>query len=367
MIYWFCLGTAAELIKIFPVIQEADNRKIEWYVLSTGQSGNNFLKQYKDFNLPESRLIKIQESNFDLSSSVMAFKWFFKTIFISKSRLLSTLKKVAGRSPKSSDLWFVHGDTLSTLVGSFYSKRLRIPSVHVEAGMRSHHLLSPFPEEISRRMVSKMTTYHMAPDENAKNNLINEGFVKNIIVTHGNTVMDTLILAIKKFNPIGLPLNPYALANIHRFENLNSEERWNKILAILLKANLKIPIVFVLMPNTAAKLNSDLRLKEKLIAANIKLVERLPFSHFVHLMNNAAFMLTDGGSNQQECYHLGKPCLILRDHTESIEGIGTCCVLSKFSDEIIDSFLEDPNKFRRDSIQVHKSATDYLFDAIPKC
>ncbi len=366
MVYWFCLGTAAELIKIFPVIQEADKRNIEWYVLSTGQSGINLLKQYKDFELPEKRLILLQEASRDLSSSMMALKWFFKSVLISKSFINKILEKHTGHIPQFCDLWFIHGDTLSTLLGGFYSKLLGIPAVHVEAGMRSHHILSPFPEEINRRIVSKLATYHMASDDNAKNNLLSEGITKNVTVTHGNTVMDTLTLAIKKFKPNGLPLTPYGIANIHRFENLNSEVRWNKIIEIIIKANLKIPIIFVLMPNTAAKLNNDLLLKEKLVMANIKLVERLPFSQFVHLMNNSDFMLTDGGSNQQECFHLGKPCLILRDHTESIEGIGSCCVLSKFSDEIIDSFLDNPQIFKLINSKEKKSATDYLFEAIPK-
>jgi UDP-N-acetylglucosamine 2-epimerase (non-hydrolysing) len=364
MKFWFCLGTAAELIKIFPIINEAQNRNIEWYVIATGQSGINFYKQYDDFQLPHANLIKFQITSKDLSNSQSALSWFFKSLLISKKRILNNIKTQIGIVPQQFDFWYIHGDTLSTLIGSIYGKRLSLQIVHIEAGMRSHHMFSPFPEEICRRIVSRLATFHMVPDQNAFNNLSREGIIKNVFVTHGNTVMDALNVCIDKFIPVDLPEGKYAIANFHRFENLNSEIRWNKIIETLLTASAKMHVIFVLMPNTEEKLKNDPALLAKLKQHNIHMVSRLPFSRFVHLMKNSEYMITDGGSNQQECFHLGKPCLILRENSESIEGIGSCCVLSKFDDQIINNFFEDPMRFKAEKNESQASATSYVFTSL---
>lgn len=362
MKFWFCIGTAAELIKMYPIIDEAENRKIDWFLISTGQSGINLWKQYKDFQLPENRVIRLQNTDRDLSNSKMALKWFFSSFFKSKKSLINTIKKQGLVSPNTGDYWFVHGDTLSSLLGSIYGKRLKLPIVHVEAGMRSHHIFSPFPEEINRRIVSRLACYHMAPDDNAAKNLTNEGIIKNVVVTNGNSVMDTLAVAVKRFKiPEDMPATRFALVNIHRFENLSSSYRWQKIIEIIIKTSKDIQVLFVLMPNTEMKLANEPETKNKLINANVQLLNRLPFSKFVHLMNSAEFMVTDGGSNQQECFHLGKPCLILRENTESIEGIGTCCVLSEFNEDKINDFLDNPQKYKRDRSQNVDRATDIIF------
>ena len=365
MKFWFCLGTAAELIKVYPIIDEAENRNIEWFIISTGQSGSNFVKQYQDFNLPENRLIKLQDTDKDLTNAKTALGWFCRSLFTTHKKILSLIQTKSVPLPTHNDFWFVHGDTLSTLVASLYGYRFKIPLVHIEAGLRSHNLLNPFPEEICRRIVSRLVSFHMPQDTRAERNLRCEGITQNIFVTNGNTVMDTLNLAVKN-NSREVGGTRYALVNIHRFENLSSEMRWRKIVDTIFKASQKITIVFVLMPNTETKIENDAKLKSKLIKANVQLVKRLPYSQFVHLLNGAEFVITDGGSNQEECFYLGKPCLILRDITERFEGLGGCCVLGKFKDAIINDFLADPSKFKSSSVLPQKRATDVVFESLIK-
>lgn len=362
MTFWFTLGTAAELIKIYPVIDQANSRGIDWRLLSTGQSGVNLWKQFEDFELPKDRALSLMATDTDLSGSLMALKWFLRAACRTRNGLREFLSAKAGKAPVSGDYWFVHGDTLSTLLGSIYGRKLKVPVVHVEAGMRSHDIWHPFPEEISRRIVSKLATYHMAPDENAAKNLRGENVTRNVVVTNGNTVMDALAVALQRVKPKDLPKGAYAVANIHRFENLTSAARWNKIIDVLTAAAKRIPIHLVMMPNTVEKLNEDRAARGRLEAAGITLRSRLPFSQFAHLMHNAKFMITDGGSNQQECFHLGLPCLILREKTESLEGIGTCCVLSRFNDDVIDGFLANPQKFRFEPPHVARRPTDIVFE-----
>jgi UDP-N-acetylglucosamine 2-epimerase (non-hydrolysing) len=362
--FWLSIGTAAELIKMLPILDEAERRGIDWYLLSTGQSGVNLWRQYADFALPERRIVRLLESDADLASSWVALKWFARAFFRPRHSLRRRLLRATGKAPAPGDFWFVHGDTLSTLLGALYARRLGIPVVHVEAGMRSHDIFSPFPEEISRRLVSRLATYHMAPDDHAAENLRREGIVDNVIVTGGNTVLDALAVALRRFPARDVPAGDYAVANIHRFENLNSPARWNKIIDVLVEAAKQIPIRLVMMPNTIAKLEEDRAARARLESAGITLSPRLPFSQFVHFMHGAKFMLTDGGSNQQECYHLGLPCLILREKTESIEGIGGCCVLSRMDDSIVREFLREPQKFRRDPPALNRRPTDIIYDAI---
>lgn len=364
MRFWFVLGTAAELIKMYPIIDEAQTRQIDWYLISTGQSGVNLWKQYTDFQFPENHVIKLLDSDTDLSSSAKALTWFTRAYLRSAKNLNSRLANITGTTPKSDDFWFVHGDTLSTLLGSVYGRRLNIPIVHVEAGMRSHDIWNPFPEEISRRIVSRLTKFHMAPDQNAANNLKNEGIAEHVTVTSGNTVLDALGVALKRFSPKDLPSGEYAVANIHRFENLSSTQRWHKIIDVLVETAQKIPLYLVMMPNTIEKLKQDHHSRERLDRAGVQRLKRLPFSQFVHFMHKAKFMVTDGGSNQQECFHLGLPCLILREKTESIEGIGSCCVLSQFDDKIIQDFLNNPVQFRREPPKIQLRPTDIIFNKL---
>lgn len=364
MTFWFCLGTAAELIKVYPLIIEAQKREIRWYVLSTGQSGINLRTQYLDFKLPTSAFLELTESKRDLTTTAMAFYWFAKSIFISSKRLKQKITSLSSTSIGRDDFWFVHGDTLSTLLGSIYGRKLNLKTVHIEAGMRSHNILNPFPEEICRKIVSQICSYHMAPDLFAKNNLTNEGINQNVYVTEGNTVIDSLDLVINQSHGEDIPTKPYALVNVHRFENLNSKHNWNLILNTIIETSRQLPVVFVLMPNTEAKIESDPELKNILLSNNIKLVKRIPFSKFVHLLNQSEFVLTDGGTNQEECFHIGKPCLILRTHTERTEGIGKCCVLSGLDVGVINNFLVDPNKFKNENFKKTLRPTDIVFESL---
>lgn len=364
MKFWFVIGTAAELIKMIPIIDEAESRGIDWYLISTGQSGLNLWAQYQDFGLPEKRIIHLIHSNSDLANSAMALKWLAKAVFRASSQLRSLMTSVAGRGPNTSDYWFVHGDTFSTLIGAIYGRRLKTRVVHVEAGLRSHDIFNPFPEEINRRLVSRLAHYHMAPDQNAADNLRRSGVKRNVTITAGNTVLDSLNVALRRYQAVDLPPGDYAVANIHRYENLSSEIRWQKILDVLIEAAEHIPVYLVTMPNTAAKLQVDENARRRLEAANVKILPRLPFSRFVHLMHKANFMITDGGSNQQECFHFGLPCLILREKTESLEGIGGCCVLSRFDDGLIQDFLKDPQMYRRDPPRNLRRPTDLVYASL---
>lgn len=361
MNHWFIVGTAAELIKLYPLINESEKRGIGWRILQTGQSSQNFLNQAEDFGIPNSHIIEVISNKDDLKNSFKALIWFIRALFV---RLAYIHRRVAeSNSPllNREDILFVHGDTLSTVIGSIYGRRLGMTIVHIEAGMRSHCWRSPFPEEVSRRFVSRLATIHMAPDENASSNLLAEGIKKNVFVTGGNTVVDALKLALRNTKTTN---QPYVLANIHRFENLHSSTHWNQIVDLLIDVSKDHKIILILMPNTIEFLNKDKKSSDRLLEAGIYMQNRLPFRQFAELLHGATFVLSDGGSNQQECHYIGKPCLVLRDVTESLEGLGGSCVLAKFDDEVIKNFITEYQRYVRPSAFPSKRPTDIIFERL---
>ena len=350
----FVLGTAAELIKIYPVIERARARGWDARVLSTGQAGENFMMQYRDFGLPADLLHPLLESRGDLDQSSKALRWFVRSLCISKKTLRS--KFLTGPDAFA----IVHGDTLSTLSGAWNARRAGLKVVHVEAGLRSPHLLNPFPEEITRRLVTRMADWHMAPDSHAANNLKAARAHGRIVNTEGNTLKDAVALIPIRMNHAGGTV----LVNVHRFENLNSPARWKKIVATVLRASQNRRVIFVMHPQTRHRLDRDRATRESLMQAGIELLERIPFSDFISRLKAADFLISDGGSNQEECSYLGKPCLLLRESTERREGLGGCCVLSRFDDRVIEAFLSDPTKFASSAAGAAPSPSDLILNAL---
>lgn len=351
----FICGTAAELIKIYPLIIEAEERKLPWQLLSTGQSPINLFKQYEDFRLPSDRILHASKGIADLSTSSQALRWFVKAWFQNPRSFV----------PDDTNVIIVHGDTLSTLVGSRWGRRLNLPVVHIEAGLRSGKLFSPFPEEITRRMVSRRASMHMAPDDLAAENLRKMGYLEGVFSTGGNTLADAVRLILQK-NPLKENTTPYVVANLHRYENLNSGWRWHFMLEVLAKVSRKRKIYFVMHPQTQHKLSKDPILREKLRGAGVVLEPRMPFTKFIQLVAQAEYVLSDGGSNQEECYYLGVPCLILRETTERAEGLHSTCLLSKFDKDLVDDFIADPSRWRRPPATPNWSPSGLVMDTLAR-
>jgi len=362
---WFIMGTAAELIKMYPVIDQAAKRKLDWYLWSTGQGSTNFWNQYDDFQLPRERAFTFDDKATDLHSSAQAMRWMGRNILYTPGGLRKVITKKIGFAPVKEDICFVHGDTFSTLLGAIHTRLLGCRLAHVEAGMRSGSIWSPFPEEINRRIVSRLTHFHFAPDENAAGHLREEKQKGEIVITGGNSVYDALLATLDKPRPSDLPRAPYIVANLHRFENLHTGEYWNKIVETTIRAAQRYPVYFVMHPPTEAKINADPVLKERLASSNVKLLGRQSYTRFVHLLAGAHHVLTDGGSNQTECAYLGIPCLIMRSKTELPEGLDKNCVLSEFKSDRIDRFLDNPDAFQRPKESLTQSPSQLVFENLP--
>lgn len=346
---WFSAGTAGELIKLYPLLRLATERGQPWWFLSTGQSGVGFHRQWDLFRLPRERLIKLLDTQADLKSSSHAMRWFARASLLPLAALRQTIAATAGQLPSpAQDHWLVHGDTLSTLTGALYARRLGIRLAHVEAGLRSASLLAPFPEEITRRLVSRLAHHHFTQDARAYHNLASRRVPGQITQTGGNTLIDAIRYARRETDEPEYPAGRYAVANLHRFENLHSQARWEQLICVLEWAAQSSTVLLVMHPPVQEKLEREPRTRARLERVGVRLLTRQPFIPFIKLIERADYVISDGGSNQEECHYLGKPCLILRDTTERLEGLaGGSCLLSRFDAPTIRRFLADPARYAR--------------------
>lgn len=249
------------------------------------------------------------------------------------SNILLKLKPILeGFKP---DLVLVHGDTATTFATTLACYYQKIKIGHVEAGLRTGDLYSPWPEEGNRRLTSILTNYHFSPTENSRKNLIKEGLDESSIFITGNTVIDALKLVVSRIatdKTLELSIQKKILQS--GFKDLNSKfilvtghRRENfgqgflnicEALKVLAKNNPDINILYPvhLNPNVRLPVNKLLSNVE-----NIKLVEPYQYEEFVYLMNQSYLILTDSGGIQEEAPSLGKPVLVMRDTTERPEAL----------------------------------------------
>ena len=331
MIYFF-IGTKAQLIKTAPVMRELKKRQIAYIYIHSGQHQetidlllNNFAIKKPDIVLHHGK---------DITKIHQLIFWSIKILFIA----LFKRKEIFGNDKKA--IIVNHGDTFSALIGSLFAKLTRSKNAHIESGLRSFNLMHPFPEEITRLLVFKLTDYYFTPNKIALKNLSQYRGVK--INTQQNTMYDATQIALSSnFCSIELPTNEYAIVSLHRYENIFKKEQLVKIFNFIIKISQHIPLVFILHKPTKQQLIKFNLFKKLQKIPRIQLYNRLDYFTFVKLLNNAKFLVSDGGSNQEESSYLGIPCLLLRKTTERNEGLESNVIISYYKMDIIDKFLSN--------------------------
>lgn len=331
-------GTRPEAIKMAPVVNAFINDSFfETKICVTGQH-KEMLHQVLDiFDIKPDYDLKIMEPGQDLETV--------------SSKIILGMKDVFNSFLP--DLIFVHGDTSTTFMSSLAAYYKKIKVAHVEAGLRTGNILSPWPEEANRMLTSVLTSYHLAPTEASKNNLISENIDHNKICVTGNTVVDALFMAIEKINTNQDLSNQFnktfnfldnskklILVTGHRRESFGTGfENICIALKEVASNNSDIQILYPvhLNPNVREPVNKYLSDMD-----NIFLIEPLEYLSFVFLMNKAYLILTDSGGIQEEAPSLGKPVLVMRDTTERPEAIdaGTVKLVGTNSSVIINSVEE---------------------------
>ncbi|MDR0217756.1 MAG: UDP-N-acetylglucosamine 2-epimerase (non-hydrolyzing) [Enterobacteriaceae bacterium] len=262
-------------------------------------------------------------------------------------RILEAMKPVLNEFKP--DVVLVHGDTTTTMATSLAAFYQRIPVGHVEAGLRTGDLYSPWPEEANRKIAGHLATYHFAPTENSRHNLLKESITDNAIFVTGNTVIDTLlwvrdrIMNDERLSEQLAELYPFIDANKkmilvtgHRRENFGDGfERICEALAQIARMHPDVQVVYPvhLNPNVYEPVKRILHDIDNVILINPQ--DYLPF---VYLMNHAYMILTDSGGIQEEAPSLGKPVLVMRNTTERPEAVdaGTVRLVGTKTQTIVD-------------------------------
>ncbi len=330
----FFVGTVAELIKLFPIMTEAQQQGIEYQIVSSGQ---NDIRESEFWNLIKKKSPDILISRGPRHQTAISLMAWFLCTAVKSFFLFKKKARILNGKP----ILIVHGDTISTLMGAYTGWLAGYRICHVEAGLRSFDFLNPFPEEICRVLVSKVSSIAFCPNDWAMNNLKRYRGIK--YNTRENTLLDSLNIAVNDSKINALPELPekYFLFILHRQENLYRSSFVLEMIKEVEKRSRTIPCVLILHSPTKMCLKKLGVLHNVLQNKNIYCIPRQPYMVFTQLLHQCSFIVTDGGSNQEESYYLGKPCLLLRFETERIEGLNRNVVLSKNQFDVMEHFFKN--------------------------
>lgn len=301
-------GTRPEAIKMCPLAMELKQRKtIETVVCVTGQHKQMLGQVLKAFCIePDYNfcVMKEKQNLFDITSNVLA-------------GMQDILKKA------KPDIVLVHGDTTTAFAAAVACYYLQIRVGHVEAGLRTYNIYSPYPEEFNRQAVRIISRYHFAPTESAKKNLLKEGVKPENIYITGNTVIDALKTTVdEKYTHPELEWikdSRMVLVTAHRRENIGKpmENMFMAIRRVLDEFN-DVKVIYPIHMNPVVR-----KIAEPILGSNerIHIIEPLDVLDFHNFQSRSYLILTDSGGIQEEAPSLGKPVLVMRDTTERPEGI----------------------------------------------
>ena len=340
-------GTRPEAIKMAPLVNEFNKHKeiFETRVCVTAQHREMLDQVLEFFNITPDYDLNLMKEN--------------QSLYGLTANILTSLKPVLeGYSP---DYVYVHGDTSTTMAAGLAAFYSGAKICHIEAGLRTHNLQSPFPEEMNRQVTTRLTDLHFAPTEKAANNLLKENIDSKYIIITGNTVIDALLESSKKVESLEndeiLSLKQLIdadkkliLVTGHRRENhgkgfINICEALKNIAL----NNKDVQIIYPVHLNPKVKEPVYRILSD---VTNIELISPISYPSFVWLMNQSYLIITDSGGVQEEAPSLQKPVLVMRDTTERPEAVeaGTVILVGTDTEKIINEttkLLEDTDHYTR--------------------
>ncbi len=356
-------GTRPEAIKMAPLVHALKEKQylFELNVCVTSQHRHMLDQVLKIFEIEPNIDLNLMQEDQNLSSLT--------------SLILNEMQNVLKKYQP--DVLLVHGDTTTTLASSIAAFYESIPIGHVEAGLRTFNINTPFPEEFNRHITSKITKWHFAPTKSSQQNLISEGVDKSLITITGNTVIDALNWVLKRLDKeedyrkklenilnANLSFNwkseRFVLITAHRRENFG--DGFLQICSAIKELASKYPNIHFVYP---VHLNPNVKkpvydiLKD---FGNIHLIKPLDYELFVYLLKYSYLVLTDSGGIQEEAPSLGKPVLVMRNDTERPEAVeaGTVKLVGSNKQRIVEgvSLLLDDKIYYQKMSQTHNPYGD---------
>ena len=396
MIHIF-LGTKAQYIKTAPLLRLLDAQEVPYRLIDSGQHAelSGGLRQELGVREPDHLLAEGR----DITRIPQAALWAGKLAL----RLFDRKRLKREVFGDRAGVCVVHGDTPSTLLSALMAKRAGLAVAHLEAGLRSRHLLHPFPEELIRVVVMRVADLLFAPDEDAVANLHKMRLRGRIVPLPGNTVVEALhhelglaqaaadseVAAAAPRDAdapqddavapgddtderdggadaasAGDPRAP-VIVTMHRVENLNRRERVEQLVSLVERLAADRPVRFVQHGPTIDTLRRR-GWDQRLAKAGVELTGLATHGEFVAMLAAAPFVITDGGSIQEECALLGTPTLLWRAATERPDGVGANVVVSGYDPARIDRFLADPEAHRAPAAGTDATPSQLVLDELAR-
>lgn len=326
-------GTRPEAIKMAPIVLELNRREgVESYVAVTGQHRQMLDQVLEIFKIKPDYDLNIFQPGQSLTDITV--------------RSLRGLEEIL--SELKPDVLLVQGDTTTVFAGSLSAFYHGVKIGHVEAGLRSHNLYSPFPEEANRKLTGVLSNYHFAPTQANKDNLLKEGYPEENIYTTGNTVIDALAYTKREeyifedeiLNQLDFEKKKVILLTCHRRENLGAPmERIFQGVRDIVEQNEDVEVVFPVHLNPKVR-----EIAEKIFGDcnRVHRIEPLDYLPFSNLIMRSHIIVTDSGGIQEEAPYFGKPVLVVREETERWEGVeaGTARLLGTSYEKVVEALDE---------------------------
>jgi UDP-N-acetylglucosamine 2-epimerase (non-hydrolysing) len=348
------IGTKAQYVKTAPLLRLMDQRAVDYRLIDSGQHAriSAGMRDELAVRAPD----HVLGGDADIVSVPQALRWSAAL----GARLWSGARLRDEVFGGDGGICVVHGDTPSTMLSALMARRAGLRVAHLEAGLRSHSVLHPFPEELIRIAVMRFADILFAPDDRAVANLTTMRVPGRVVRVAANTSVDAL-----RWSLAGEPVpgSGPAIVTMHRVETLHHRERVAALVDAVVEAAARWKIRWVLHGPTAAVL-ARTGADSRLAAAGVELGPLVPHAELVRLLADAPFVITDGGSIQEECALLGVPTLLWRMRTERPDGLGRNVVLSRYDEVILERFLDAPEPLRRPPVALDASPSEQILDVL---
>ncbi|MEX2621346.1 MAG: UDP-N-acetylglucosamine 2-epimerase [Egibacteraceae bacterium] len=348
------LGTKAQYIKTAPLLRLMDEQGVEYRLIDSGQHARLSVTMRADLGVRDPDYVLGGKENVDTIGHALLWSGRLTTRLRSPARLRGDVFGGAG------GVCVVHGDTPSTLLAALMARRAGLQVAHLEAGLRSHSLLNPFPEELVRLWVMRLSQLLFAPDRAALANLRAMRLRGRVIPLQGNTVIEALRHSLRDAGPPG---SGPVVVTMHRVENLRNRRRLDAMVRLVLRIAERQAVRFVLHGptiQTLARSGADQLIRD----AGVEMSPLVPHFEFTRLLHTAPFVITDGGSIQEECALLGVPTLLWRLRSERPDGLGSNVVLSRYEPAVVDAFLAQPDRHRHDPFSPDVTPSKEILDQL---
>ena len=332
-IYVF-IGTKAQYIKTAPLLRLMQAAGVPYFLIDSGQHAAFAAVLRKEFDIkePDAAL----RSNGDIKTVTEAAMWFLQNLGKAILRPRQLRREIFPQGP---GICLIHGDTPSTLLALILAKRAGMKIAHIEAGLRSFNILKPFPEELVRVICMRFSDFLFCPSDWAFENLKKMKTRGKTYNVKQNTNVEALNYSLLKSSGEPEVTSPYCLLTVHRVETILNRKRLTFVVELAERIAKERQVVFVLHEPTRKKL-VDFGLIDRIQSnANINSFGLVDHGTFLNLIASAEYVISDGGSIQEECYYLDAPCLVMRSETERMEGLDGNVRLGDFDPASIDDFL----------------------------